>query len=261
MRMSRFRTLVLATSLVVAVAVLVYLIRRNRASDGSLDQVHVDEVNIEGHMFTVVSVDCQRTSVRLFWKQSNGTRYRNFETLKKALAGSHERLLFATNAGIFDPTFTPCGLHVEEGRELVPLNLGNGEGNFYRKPNGVFLIDQNGARIIVSGEYPGTHRGIRFATQSGPMLVADGDINLEFKMDSIHKQIRSGVGVVSPNQVVFAISREPVTFHDIAAVFKSRLKCRQALYLDGAICRFYLPSAIPDETSEFAGIIGVSAPE
>jgi uncharacterized protein YigE (DUF2233 family) len=149
---------------------------------------------------------------------------------------------------------------VEEGRELVPLNLKDGDGNFYRKPNGVFLIDQDGAHIVESTTYPGTHLGIRLATQSGPMLVTQGEINPEFKIDSIHKQIRSGVGVVSPNQVIFVISREPVSFHELAAFFKLRLNCRQALYLDGTISRFYLPSTIPDDTGDFAGMIGVSAP-
>jgi uncharacterized protein YigE (DUF2233 family) len=40
---------------------------------------------------------------------------------------------------IFDPGFTQCGLHAEDGRDLVPPNIGTGQGNM--KPNGVFLVD------------------------------------------------------------------------------------------------------------------------
>ena len=42
-----------------------------------------------------------------------------FQSLWKARAG---RLLFATNAGMFDPALKPLKLCVEQGRELVHVN-------------------------------------------------------------------------------------------------------------------------------------------
>jgi uncharacterized protein YigE (DUF2233 family) len=41
--------------------------------------------------------------------------------------------------------------------------------------------------------------------------------------------------------VVFVISKSNQTnFYDFAAIFKDRFKCRNALYLDGAISKMYL---------------------
>ena len=42
-----------------------------------------------------------------------------------------ERLQFAMNAGMFHPDFAPVGLLVINGREVSPLNLAEGEGNFF----------------------------------------------------------------------------------------------------------------------------------
>jgi len=39
-------------------------------------------------------------------------------------------LLFATNAGMFDPVLKPVDLYVERGRELVHANTRSGYGNF-----------------------------------------------------------------------------------------------------------------------------------
>jgi uncharacterized protein YigE (DUF2233 family) len=41
------------------------------------------------------------------------------------------------------------------------------------------------------------------------------------------------VGVSTPGQVHFAISEEPVNFHDFARFFRDRLGCADALFLDG----------------------------
>ena len=43
------------------------------------------------------------------------TRIGTFDSLNSLVSGSGRHLLFATNAGIFDPTFTPCGLLVQDG--------------------------------------------------------------------------------------------------------------------------------------------------
>jgi len=40
--------------------------------------------------------------------------------------GGEDRLLFATNAGMFDPALKPVGLYVEQGRELVHANTLSG---------------------------------------------------------------------------------------------------------------------------------------
>jgi hypothetical protein len=53
--------------------------------------------------------------------------------------GGEGRLLFATNAGMFDPALKPVGLYVEQGRELVHANTLSGYGNFHMKPESDLL--------------------------------------------------------------------------------------------------------------------------
>jgi uncharacterized protein YigE (DUF2233 family) len=91
------------------------------------------------------------------------------------------------------------------------------------------------------------------------MLVIDGVLHPRFNRDSTNRRIRSGVGVRSPDRVVFAISREPVTFFEFATLFRERLECPNALYLDGEISRFYIPGTSDQQDGDFAGILAVTA--
>jgi uncharacterized protein YigE (DUF2233 family) len=189
----------------------------------------------------------------------DGSRFGNFETLKNYLKKSGERLVFATNAGIFEPGFAPTGLYMEGGREYVPLNLTDGVGNFYVKPNGIFRVDTTGASIVSADKFTGSADGIRLATQSGPLLLLNGEINPQFKTNSDSTRIRSGVGVVSPKQIVFAISNDPVAFYEFASLFRDRLGCKDALYLDGSISKFYPEVTITGGAqSDFAGILAIT---
>lgn len=228
------------------------------AKSGVADQ----QINVNGSNFTVVRVDLKQANLRLFWKTGDGTRLANFDGLQQFLQRSHQRLIFATNAGMFDPTFTPCGLHIEDGRELSPLNTRSGEGNFYLQPNGVFFVDDRGAHVIDTAHYPATAEHIRLATQSGPLLLIDGIINSAFDPNSSNRQIRSGVGVDARGQVCFALSHQPVTFYAFATMFRDQLNCASALYLDGAISSFYLHGTkTSDRPEDFAGILAVTHDE
>src|SRR5215472_2080092 len=87
--------------------------------------------------YTVCEVDLAKHTVRLYWKRSDGTPYAYLSNLPRALEREAGTLLFATNAGMFDPALKPVGLYVEQGRELVHVNTSSGYGNFHMKPNGV----------------------------------------------------------------------------------------------------------------------------
>jgi uncharacterized protein YigE (DUF2233 family) len=47
--------------------------------------------------------------LRLYWKKSDGTPYAYLSALPRVLEGGAGRLLFATNAGMFDPTLKRVG--------------------------------------------------------------------------------------------------------------------------------------------------------
>ena len=110
------------------------------------------------------------------------------------------------------------------------------------KPNGVFLISNQGASIVESSKFRATNASVKVATQSGPMLIQRGQIHPAFREGSANKYIRSGVGILSNQEIVFAISNEPVNFYDFAKLFQEHFGCHDALYLDGAISEMYLPA-------------------
>jgi uncharacterized protein YigE (DUF2233 family) len=82
-----------------------------------------------------------------------------------------------------------------------------------------------------------------FATQSGPMLVIDGELHPKFLSSGTSRYIRNGVGTSADgSKAVFVISNNTVTFHEFGSLFRDRLKLPQALFFDGNISRLYAPS-------------------
>lgn len=188
--------------------------------------------------FTVVTVDPAKENLQLFLNDEAGVPFKGFARLAESLGGRGKRLELAFNAGMYHADFTPVGLLVQDGRQLAPLNLAEGKGNFFLKPNGVFVLDKNGPQVVEAGAYAAALKDVRLATQSGPMLVSEGKIHPAFNPDSISRFVRNGVGVAD-GKVVFVISNVPVTFYELAEYFRDTLHCRNALYFDGAVSSMY----------------------
>jgi uncharacterized protein YigE (DUF2233 family) len=85
------------------------------------------------------------------------------------------------------------------------------------------------------------------------MLITKGIIHPKFNYGSKNKNIRSGVGIMENGNVVFAISRNLVNFHDFATFFRDVLNCENALYLDGAISEMYLYDLAPEHNGGHFG--------
>jgi len=220
------------------------------------DARHLD---FRGARYAVYTVDLRRSALRLFPRESSG-RFRNAGGIKRWAEAHGERLLFATNAGIFGRDLQPLGLLIAEGPTVSPLNKDGGAGNFFLKPNGVFLAGSSGAAIVETGAYR-ARGGIALAAQSGPLLAINGAVHPAFTPGSANRVVRSGVGVRSPQEVVFAISEEPVNFHDFAGLFIERLGCPDALYLDGYISSMYAPAIGLAETGgDYAAMFAVLEP-
>ena len=132
-------------------------------------------------------------TLRLFYADAQGVRYETFEGLQKSLARQQRRLVFAMNAGMFHPDMKPVGLLVIDGHEIAAINRATGSGNFYLQPNGVFLIDKKGSRVLATDEYRESTPA--FATQSGPMLLHHGQIpdTAAFRESSNSRRIRNEV--------------------------------------------------------------------
>ena len=76
-------------------------------------------MDFERAEYAICEVDLHKHTVKLYWKRSNGTPYEYLSALPRSREGGAGKLLFATNAGMFDSNLKPVGLYVEQGRELV----------------------------------------------------------------------------------------------------------------------------------------------
>lgn len=172
-------------------------------------------------------------------------------TLKSSWDGFKKNKPIALfNAGMFNVDGSAVGLQVVDGKILNSINLNKGSGysgNFYMQPNGVFFVEKSGFIGVkntadFNQQYaPSKYAEILYATQSGPMLVNNNQINRNFSLKSSNRYIRNGIGVVGEkgNQwLISIISSDDCTFHDIASLFRL-FGCSNALYLDGAISVMY----------------------
>ena len=183
--------------------------------------------------------------LQMHWLDTTGRPLANFGGLRHHLATQGLEIEFATNAGIYERGPKPCGLTVCQGREVVALNLKEGEGNFYLKPNGVFFVDAEGAAGVLPAElYASSGIKTRIATQSGPLLIGAGVIHPAFNPNSKNLRQRSAVGVRKKDgQVIFVVtdrkdaSKRTVSFHALASFFLE-MGCEDALFLDGDISDF-----------------------
>src|ERR1044072_285293 len=207
--------------------------------------------------FTTVRGDIRTKRLELFLRDETGRAFNRFAHLATWLAGRNQQLLFAMNAGMYKPDFSPVGLLVEDGREISPLNVADGTGNFFLKPNGVFFVSASGPRIVETTEYPALAQGVRLATQSGPLLLRNGVVNPAFDAASTSRLIRNGVGI-SKNTILFVISEQPINFYEFAVFFRDELQCQHALYLDGVVSSLYsVELQRNDSRADLGPIIGV----
>jgi len=196
---------------------------------------------IGGTTAVVVSVGVSE-KLELFLSASDGKFLGNFDRLLEYLEAENRSLLFAINAGMYHSGGRPVGLYIGHHNERYPLNEKSGEGNFFMKPNGVFIRDEKGFAILSTEQFIARTFSADIATQSGPLLLQNSEIPPLFKPNSTNnKYIRSVVGVKTPGEVNFVITNGPVNFYTLAAFFKVSLGCRDALYLDGYVSSLYLP--------------------
>jgi uncharacterized protein YigE (DUF2233 family) len=186
-------------------------------------------------------VDTKQQDIKLYWKDDRQENFKSIQNLKTWLAKNQKVLIFAMNGGMYKQDNSPLGLFIEDQKTVAPLNTANANGNFYLKPNGVFYITTDNLPAICPTEKFKDNGKIKYATQSGPMLVIDGQIHPAFKEGSTNLNIRNGVGILPGDKVIFAMSKREISFYDFANYFKS-MGCKNALYLDGLVSRTYLPS-------------------
>ena len=228
-----------------------------------------------GANFFVYRVDPGGEKIELHLSGKSGEP-NTFPKLEERVRAKGRRLKFAMNSGIFEGTFLPSGLHIADGKTVTKLNLnefvktreGEFTPNFFLKPNGVFFIRPDGsAAVLESNRFAAANEKPVLATQSGPLLVEERKIHPILTPDSTSTRYRNGVGVTSTGQIVFVCSildRElgMSNLYHFAELFRDKLDCPNALYLDGDISYVFIDGETEPirETNWFAGILAITEP-
>ena len=211
--------------------------------------VTCEDIEHLGASYTVCDVHLDE-ELRLFLRDDDGDILGSFSAVED-FAG--RPLLFAMNAGMYHENRAPVGHYIEAGVEEMRVITSDGPGNFGLLPNGVFC---NGDSLWVyeTRDYLAQEPFSADATQSGPMLVIDGALHPRFIAGGTSKFIRNGVGTSEDGgHAYFAISNEPVNFHDFATLFRDRINVPNALYFDGGVSRLYAPAI---DRSDFGWQLG-----
>lgn len=215
-----------------------------------------------GISWQIARVDLRAARLELAGQDPTWRGPRSIERLQAALTDAGQRLLWATNAGMFHFGGRPVGLHVEGGHVRAALETQDGFGNFYMRPNGALLVGDDGARIRETSEVAAAPGTPRVASQSGPLLLRSGRMHPAVRPGFGRRVSRSGVGAAGPDVLWFALSDGGASFHDIATLFRDVLACPDALYLDGSISAWFEgpERSSPPSDEAFSGLFYVSAP-
>jgi uncharacterized protein YigE (DUF2233 family) len=227
------------------ITVFIFLFKKNKYGDDD--------------RFITYMVNPTEKNVQFYWKNDSNENFKRIGNLQNWLTKKNKKLTFAMNAGMYKKDNSPQGLYVENRKVLAEIDTINGNGNFYLKPNGIFYITTNNAAFISTTNNFHKTDTVKFATQSGPMLVINGKIHPAFIKGSPNLNIRNGVGILPDNRIIFAMSKREINFYDFAYYFKS-MGCTNALYLDGYVSRTYLPEKKWEQLDgDFGVIIGICA--
>lgn len=234
---------------------LVFALTLTALSPAQAERTACGSVRFEGQNFTVCTANPARETFRLFLDGPSGKKYGRLDAIPS------DKLLFATNAGMYTPAYEPAGLYVENGVMKRRLNTrALGYDNFHLNPNGVFWIRNGKAAVATSADFARRKPAAELATQSGPMLVIGGKLHPRFDDNGPSRNVRNGIGVTVAGDVAVAISDAPVSFGTFARLFRDKLKCPNALYFDGNVSRLRTPGdLIPEIGPQLGPILGIYA--
>jgi uncharacterized protein YigE (DUF2233 family) len=181
---------------------------------------------VEGQPYqSLIKLKILRVGLEKFQVRVLDTRVYGTDRMEIRVLAKKAEALAAINGGFFTPEYRPLGLLIMDGKEVNPL----------RKADwGVFLIQENKARIIHTSEFQ-NERNISQALQVGPRLVVNGR-ELQMKKQNAR---RSALGVTVKNQVILLNTDfTDIYAQDLARIFhlpesQGGLECRDAMALDG----------------------------
>ena len=206
------------------------------------DSSACEPVVYEESRFTHCLADPEKHRIATALAGRDGKPYRSLATFAANRAVDAPLVQFAMNAGMFDDDGQPIGYFVEDGDRLHRLNRNDGPGNFHLKPNGVFFGSDGDWEIRTSEDfYANVTQRPDFGTQSGPMLVINGELHEDIADDGESRLRRNAVGVDQQGRAHFVISDDPVSFGRLARYFRDILHTPNALFLDGSVSQLWDP--------------------
>ena len=241
------------------------------------DQLPVKEKKITYENVGYRVIRLHPSQLELVWKGDDGKPMRGYDVVQTHYGKKNRKCLFLMNAGIFEPGGIPSGLHIQDGKLLLPLNHKAGKGNFYLKPNGVFWWSRHSKSTmcgVASTDKFSKNTWLQLkkhldgkegrkmslnAVQSGPLLLQAGRIHPAFNKDSSSTLYRNGVGVDSDGNIVFVVTdkKQEVNLYGFARVFL-HLGCKNALFLDGDLSHMELSPKKPIRSHLFGAVFVVS---
>jgi uncharacterized protein YigE (DUF2233 family) len=214
---------------------------KDQAREGNGAESVCRKVEFEGTALTHCTADPARHSITTALADNAGSNYRSLDQLAETL--DNRAVAFAVNAGMFDGEGDPIGYYVESGERLEELDRDSGNGNFYLKPNGVFYGSAGNWRIRTTDSFlRNVSDRPQFGTQSGPMLLIEGELHPEFQDDGPSKAVRNAVGLDASGKAHFVMSEGELSFGKLARYYRDEIKAQNALFLDGKISALWDPA-------------------
>ena len=198
----------------------------------------------QGAMYFVAAFDLREFSATFGLRDDAGQLWESPSRWANALADAGHEPWWVMNAGMYHPSGEPVGYWVQDGVQGHRVVHGDGDGNFFLLPNGVFAVLPDRVMIAETEAFVAQEVAyVLHATQSGPMLLVDGEVHSAFIPDSTSLNIRNAVGTTDGTRLVCAISLNPVSFWQFATALRDGLGVTDALYLDGSVSRAWFRGA------------------
>ena len=208
------------------------------ARTASNDASACQQIRFDGAIFIDCRADPMRDRLRLIADPNQ----RKLSDVARSLGPEASSVRFAMNGGMYDDRGNPIGLAIAGSKQIHDLNRRSGGGNKHMLPNGIFSVGGDGWHIRTTDAYAQTNAKPTVATQSGPMLLIGGNLHPRITPDGPSRYVRNAVGLDRHGMAHFVISDQPVSFGKLARLFRDRLDCADALYLDGAVSALWDPA-------------------
>lgn len=189
------------------------------------DAVHLHVVVVDPERFDVAVVDATDLPA------GETASRRSVRDIAEGLGA-----ICAVNAGFYDESDRPVGLHVSRGRTLRPW------GMRHKTSAGVLYFHDGRWKIIANGTYRAywvrrrPPKPMTEAVQCYPLLVAKGRVLRSWQAGS-KIAARSAVGLDARGRLLFAVTENDIlsglSLCEMAEFMRSALGCEIALNLDG----------------------------